>query len=155
MLACVALAGMAGASEVIGMGHLTIPTVRGQADLDVIAPGAITITVSGAIVASAYAPLTQYLETQLAMAPRLFAFVDASELQSFDSDTRDRFAAWARALPKPLVSHVLVRSKVIELGVTLINVLFRDKNIIAYTDRKKWLAAAKQLGFALESKATA
>lgn len=74
---------------------------------------------------------------------RLAIFDDFSGLEGYTSQARIELTAWTRKnLPKIGSIHILVRSKLVSMGVAVANVALGNVN--SYTDRKSFDAAIER-----------
>ena len=66
---------------------------------------------------------------------KLAIFDDLEDLRGYDSDVRTRLTAWSRAnRPKIVAFHILLRSKIVAMGVSLANMAIGGA-IVAHTNR--------------------
>ncbi|HEX7601282.1 MAG TPA: hypothetical protein VF316_06735 [Polyangiaceae bacterium] len=71
---------------------------------------------------------------------RIAIFDDFSALEGYTSEARIELTTWTRAsLPKIASIHILVKSKIVSMGVAVANIALRNVN--SYTDRAPFDAA--------------
>jgi hypothetical protein len=72
---------------------------------------------------------------------KLAIFDDLEDLRGYDSDVRTKLTAWSREnRPKIVAFHILVRSKIVAMGVSLANMAIGGA-IVAHTRRADFEAA--------------
>lgn len=72
---------------------------------------------------------------------KIAIFDDLEDLRGYDSDVRSRLTGWSRDhRPKIVAFHILVRSKIVAMGVSLANLAIGGA-IVAHTRRAAFEAA--------------
>jgi hypothetical protein len=127
----------------------TIVGPRGTAALQVLQPGVVYGHFSGAMTGEMCDELFAFYEEQMRSAQVVLSFLDASEVRAIDGPFRDRAAAWTRAHPNKNETYVLLRSKMVDMAVSLINLLSGKLALHSFTDRARWTEQATKLGLAL------
>lgn len=90
------------------------------------------------------------LQAAIDAGQRIAIFDDFSGLEGYTSEARIELTTWTRAaLPKIAAIHILVKSKIVSMGVAVANVALRNVN--SYTDRVAFDAAIMR---ALDAKGT-
>lgn len=84
-------------------------------------------------------PLQRVFSAALASGhPRLTVFIDATDLRSYDPEYRQQWVAWIdKHRGQVAALHVLVRSKIVEMGINLARVVLGPM-MHAYSDRAEF-----------------
>jgi hypothetical protein len=72
------------------------------------------------------------------------AFVDATRVTAVDTALVERASEWVKLRTTPVLTHALVRSKLLELSVTMLNMVTRRSVAELYTDEARFLLAARR-----------
>jgi|GEM_PF-955436 len=116
----------------------------------VLKPGVVLTSGHGAVVdaedVSAEAALLAELERELEQAGTLTVFADLRNSPRLPAASREKIEQWARSHQARLLpSHVLVRSKILEMAVSIIAMLVGGGLIKIHSSPQKFLALLKQV----------
>ena len=114
----------------------------------VLKPGIVLATASGEAIdiddAMAEAAMLEELDREFERAGSLTLFADLRQSARMPAASREKFARWARRHQSRLVlSHVLVRSTLIEMALSIITMLVGGGLFKVHTNPKKFLALVK------------
>jgi hypothetical protein len=117
-----------------------LATDKGTVEIYFLSPEVVLQRATG----HAELPIAQTIATTLQAAidggARIAIFDDFSGLDGYTSDARIALTTWTRAaLPHISSIHILVRSKIVSMGVAVANIALRNVN--TYTDRVAFDAA--------------
>ena len=125
---------------------------RGRAFLERPAPRVRLVRYEGIISGGVVPALIEELETAIAAHGSVHLFVDAEELASYNTEFRRAWTAWLGANRDHLDSvHLLFRSRVVQMGVNVVNPLIGNY-LTPHSDRRKFEA---ELGSKLDATAAA
>jgi hypothetical protein len=96
---------------------------RGRSRLSVVKPGVLELRQEGAISYAFTVKEVPFADQELQRHGSLVMFIDTWEQKSVDTTTRDEWARWSKNHKNEVRSLVLVRSRLIDMTVSLI-VLF-------------------------------
>ena len=101
-------------------------------------PGVALVVFSG-VAGAEFAPLlTHWLDTEIAAHGSLAFFADAEDLSSYHTGFRKHFTDWLQTNRPALGTvHALVASRVVQMGITLVNPLVGNF-IKAYSSRSSF-----------------
>lgn len=113
-------------------------TDRGQVLLRIPLPGVVLATYEG-VAAEAFVPkITATLDQWIADGRRVTIGVDTLELSSYETGYRKGWTQWmGDNRPHIQGVHILFRSRLVQMGITIVNSLIGGV-ITAYTDRAKF-----------------
>jgi hypothetical protein len=116
-----------------GLIHLS--DVRGEAFLSFVAPNVLLCTIRRHVSELLGAAIVLEFDRMLAQCTRMHLFIDADEMTGYDTEFRSRSTEWgSRARPRLISNHVLVRSKIVAMGVTVANMIIRG-NVEMHSNR--------------------
>jgi hypothetical protein len=104
--------------------------------LAAIADGRLTVDMSDAI-------LKLYDKAGTA-GEQVTAFTDATRVSAVDAALVEKASEWVKRRATPVMTHALVRSKLLELSVTMLNMVSRRSVAELYTDEARFLLAARR-----------
>jgi len=107
-------------------------------------PGVIYIAVTGQGEQVFLQELADIMETELATHGRLVVFANMAEANRFGAAARDAWAAWSKKHKQGLSAHCLVRSKLVEMGLSLVT-MFSGSDLKSYSESERFLAAMRQV----------
>ena len=100
-----------------------ITTKIGTLTLEHEAPGVALMRVERAATGETMVPVFEALEPVIGKHGSLVVFIDAEALDSYDTDCRRRWTTWLDTHRGKVRVHVLVRSRLLQMGVNLVNPL--------------------------------
>jgi hypothetical protein len=115
----------------------------------VLRPGLVVVTARGEVKhaddVSAEAALLRELERELDRAGELKLFADLRESERMPSTSRERISMWARRHEKrALHSHVLVRSSLLEMAMSIVSMLVGTDRVVIHIRVAAFLAALQK-----------
>ena len=114
---------------------------RGTLRVEHFEAGLFRATVSGHFSTSLLQPYLRTLERALATG-RATGFHDWEGMETYDAECRKVLTEWTiRHRAKIEGWHILVRSKLVAMGVATASLLIGGGTIVSYTDREKFEAA--------------
>jgi hypothetical protein len=108
-----------------------------------LAPGVLYSTAVGSGEHVFNPALTEAMEAEVAAHGRTVIFVNLLEATRLGAEARDSWAAWAKKHRQQTSAHLLVRSKLVEMGLSLI-AMFSGADLKVYTDLERFLDAMRQ-----------
>ena len=83
-------------------------------------------------------------------------FMDASEMAGLDGEARALSEQWGKRFPGTMCCHVLFRSKLLDLAISLLRLAVRNSAIESYSSEQAWETRVAQHapGFARKPLAT-
>lgn len=134
---------------------IKIPGARGGGELLLLREHVVYGVFQGMLSGDSAKPILDFYESLMVRGAAITSFIDASEVSSVDSEFRDRASGWSKSHPNKNETHVLLRSKMVEMAISLMNLFSGRPGMHAYTDRAKWEGAAKKLGVTIPDRPTA
>jgi len=108
---------------------------RGTLEITTVRPGVVLQRFSGHALAPMADLIAARLDKELARSRRIVVFDDWEEATGYESEVRIRLTAWTRErLDRIPETHILVRSKLLAMGIAVANVAVSGK-LRAYTSR--------------------
>lgn len=112
-------------------------------------PGVMLVTARGEVIGAddvkVEVAMLQELEAELARAGQLKAFADLRESQRMPSTSRERIAIWAKRHESRVVeAHVLLRSKLLEMAMSIVSMLVGSDRVAIHTSQSAFLALVKR-----------
>lgn len=104
----------------------------------VLRPGVVLITARGEVITAddvtVEAAMLRELDAQLELAGRLQVFGDLRESERMPSTSRERLSNWARRHEsQALEAHVLLRSKLLEMAMSIVSMLVGRDRVTLHT----------------------
>jgi hypothetical protein len=97
---------------------------RGTATAVVRAPGVVMVTYQGIATEEVIPDVSAMLEEQILEHAPIEFFIDAAGLTSYSTDFRKGWTVWLKAnRPRITNVHMLVKSKLVEMGINIVNPL--------------------------------
>lgn len=112
------------------------------ATLRVLGPGVVYTTAVGSGEHIFIHELAQALEAELASHGRVVVFVNLLEAARFGGAARDSWSEWSKQHKRNMSARFLVRSRLVEMGLSLI-AMFSGAELRSYTDDERFLAAMR------------
>jgi hypothetical protein len=104
-------------------------------------PGVVYIVSSGPQI---FIPqLAEAMEREVAQHGSAAIFVNMLEAKRMDGDARDNWATWTKRIKDKSKAHFLVRSKLVEMGLSLIAML-SGADLRNYSDSARFEAAMRE-----------
>ncbi|MBL8685069.1 MAG: hypothetical protein JNK05_38185 [Myxococcales bacterium] len=75
---------------------------------------------------------------------RALVFFDGADVTGADAQLIETAGSWVVKQTASVVTHALVRSKLLELSVSMLNLFSRRSTVELYTDRDKFLGVARR-----------
>lgn len=110
------------------------------ASLRVLGPGVVYCCAVGSGEHIYVPELTAAMEAEIAMHGRIAIFVNLLEAARLSGAARDSWAAWAKQHKDQTSAHFLVRSKLVEMGLSLIG-MFSGADLRSYADAERFSSA--------------
>ncbi|MFO0556892.1 MAG: hypothetical protein U0269_02620 [Polyangiales bacterium] len=98
----------------------------------------------GRISADMAEPLLGAYDKLIERGGRAVVFFDGWDVTGADAQLVETAGSWVLKQRATIVTHALVRSKLLELSVSMINLVSRRASVELYTDRDKFHAAARR-----------
>jgi hypothetical protein len=119
---------------------------RGTLEITTVRPGVVLQRFRGHALPPMADAIAERLEHELARFDRIVVFDDWEEATGYESEVRIRLTAWTqRHLDRIPETHILVRSRLLAMGISVANLAVGNK-LLAYTSREAFeamLARAK------------
>ncbi len=117
---------------------------RGTLEITTVRPGVVLQRFRGHALGPMASVIGERLDRELSRAQQIIVFDDWEEATGYESEVRIRLTAWTRErLDRIPETHVLVRSKLLAMGIAVANVAVSGK-LRAYTSRAAFEAALAQ-----------
>ena len=113
------------------------------ATLRILAPGVVYSSAVGSGDQVFIPELAAGMAEQITAHGRVLVFVNLLGSARLGGTARDRWAEWAKKHKQHSSAHFLVRSKLVEMGISLI-ALFSGADLRSYGDMDRFLAAMRQ-----------
>lgn len=113
---------------------------RSSFEQRVVAPGVLYSVFRGPITRELCAASFRCVERELAKHAQLTSFADLTDVPSVDTAAREYATEWWGPRKGALASHVLFRSKLVEMGVALVSMALGRGLLTAYSDRRAFEA---------------
>ncbi|AKF07862.1 hypothetical protein [Sandaracinus amylolyticus] len=120
-----------------------VTTKVGTLTLEDEGSGVALLRVERAAIGEMMIPVFDALEPMLAKHGSLVVFIDGETLESYDTDCRRRWTAWLDQHRGKVAVHILVRSRLLQMGVNLVNPLIGGF-ITSHADRGSFEAALRR-----------
>ncbi|UJR79528.1 hypothetical protein [Sandaracinus amylolyticus] len=120
-----------------------ITTKVGALTLEHEAPGVALLRVERAATGETMVPVFEALEPVIARHGSIVVFIDGEALESYDTDCRRRWTSWLSEHRGKVVVHVLVRSRLLQMGVNLVNPLIGGF-IVSHSERSSFEAELRK-----------
>jgi hypothetical protein len=135
--------------ETLPDGTLLIAGPNLRLRVAVLRPGVVLVSAQGEVKhpddVSAELTLLRELEAELDHAHQLTLFADLRESERMPSTSRDRLATWARRHEaRPFKAHVLVRSTLLEMAISIISMLVGTSRVEMHVRAPAFWALVKE-----------
>lgn len=108
----------------------------------VLAPGVVYVCSSGSGVQTFLPELAAAMEAEVARSGRTMVFANMLEAPRMSTESRDAWATWTKRLQPNISGHCLVRSKLLEMALSLIT-MFSRSEMQSYSDIDRFEAAMR------------
>jgi hypothetical protein len=106
-----------------------------------LAPGVLLLSVHDAFAAPPTEGPMRDFEAELEQAGKLTLFLDLSNRKTISAGSREGWAGWVRKNQGRLSSHVLVKSKLVDMAISVIVMMAGGLSVKSYTDVIEFEAA--------------
>lgn len=105
------------------------------------APSVFATRIEGRAVTGFTGVIIRMAEQEIAAGRRLLVFHDWEEARSYEPAAREKIVAWTETIrPQWDGSHILFRSSLVAMAVSVSSLLFGEK-VTSYSSRKNWQRA--------------
>ena len=108
-----------------------------------IAPGVVYCTAASSGEQVFIPEVVEMMEAEIAAHGHLVVFVNLLDAVRFSGPARESWAAWAKKQKQHASAHFLVRSKLVDMALSLI-AMFSGADLRSYADMERFLAAMRQ-----------
>lgn len=119
-------------------GSTELVSDRGSARMRRLASGIALITCRGVFSEAFHPPMEDFVERSVEAAGPIIVFVDGWELHSVETGFRERWTEWFRKNRQRVRVHMLVRSKLLEMAISLVNLFAEAPAIQIYSAADDW-----------------
>jgi hypothetical protein len=122
----------------------TLQWTTGQVvtSMRVLAPGVVYVASSGSGAQEFLPALAAALEAEAVRHGRITVFANLLDAPRMSTEARDQWAAWSKKLQPHVAGHCLVRSKLLEMALSLI-AMFARSELRSYSELERFEAAIK------------
>jgi hypothetical protein len=109
----------------------------------ILAPGVIYATAASSGEQVFIPEVTEVMEAEIAAHGHIIIFVNLLEAARFGGDARESWGAWAKKQKQHASAHFLVRSKLVDMGISLI-AMFSGADLRSYSNIEPFVAAMQR-----------
>lgn len=98
----------------------------------------VTVEYEGVVPGDVCGPVSAFADAEIQRAGRLAFFIDAERMKSYDSTFRRQWTEWLGDRRAKLDGvHLLIRSRVVQMGLTIVNPLVGNY-LVGHGERSSW-----------------